>query len=65
MATSLDELKTRKENLSTLIAQLLTLRAMSTQPELFDGDITMYQLRLDVVNNEIKERTGWSHSVTQ
>ena len=65
MATSLDELKTKKENLSNLINQLLVLRAMSTQPQLFDGDITMYKLRLDVVDNQIKERTGWSHSATQ
>jgi hypothetical protein len=64
MAT-IDELHTKRENLEKLIAQLLVLRGWSHQPELFDGDITMYSLRLNEVYKELKERIGWSHSVQQ
>jgi hypothetical protein len=64
MATSVQELNTRKENLMREIGQLRVLRAWSHQPELFDGSIAMFQLRLDAVNEQLKER-GWLPSVTQ
>lgn len=63
--STVDELHTKRKNLEKLIAQLLVLRGWSHQPELFDGDVMMYQLRLDNVYKELKERTGWSASVTQ
>jgi hypothetical protein len=63
--TTVDELHTKRKNLEHLIAQLLVLRGWSHQPELFDGDIMMYELRLHEVHKELKERTGWSHSVQQ
>lgn len=62
---TISELQTKRENLEKLIAQLLVLRAWSSEPHLFDGDITMYSLRLNEVNNQLKERIGWSPSVTQ
>jgi hypothetical protein len=63
--TTVDELHTKRQNLEKLIAQLLVLRNWSHKPELFDGDIMMYKMRLHAVYKELKERTGWSHSVQQ